>query len=90
MAENDSPHGFSSEQVVIYKLGQIESLLDTLIAKQAEHALATTDMISGLTTRVKTLEDNFSSIRNKFVGGLAVISFVMVSAKVFIEKWLNL
>lgn len=90
MAENDSPHGFSSEQVVIYKLGQIESLLDTLIVKQAEHASATTEMISGLTTRVKTLEDNFKGIRDKFVGGLAVISFVMISAKVFIEKWLNL
>ena len=95
--ESGEVSGFSRDQLIIYKLGQIESHLSSLSAKFIEHTIDTKQDIADLKVsiesaakRVGVLEGQYNGIRSRFLGAAAAISFVFIVAKVFIEKWLNL
>ena len=90
MVDKELSSGFSQDQLIIYKLGHIESQLASLIAKHAEHTLEIHKTLGSYEKRLTNLETQFNNIRSKFIGGLAVVSFVLVGAKVLIDKWLSL
>ena len=88
-------NGFTQDQVVIYKLGQIESQLANLLVKVSEQALQfQKEMVeirlenNELNKRVKNLEEFISTMRNRSIGAAAIVTFLVVSIKVALQ-WLK-
>jgi len=95
--ESREVSGFSRDQLIIYKLGQIESHISSLSAKFIEHSTDTKQdiidlklSIKGAADRVVVLENQYNGVSNRVLGAFAVISFLFITAKVLFEKWLNL
>lgn len=88
-------HGFTQDQLVIYKLGQIESQLANLLVKMSENTVQfqkelveVVSDVNSLSNRVKSLEDFIAAMRNRAIAGAAIITALVVSVKVAIQ-WLN-
>lgn len=88
-------NGFTQDQVVIYKLGQIESQLANLLVKVSEQALQfQKEMVeirlenNELNKRVKNLEEFINAMRNRTIGVAAIVTFLVVSIKVALQ-WLK-
>lgn len=88
-------NGFTQDQLVIYKLGQIESQLANLLVKVGEQALQfQKEMVEirlenmELGKRVKNLEEFISAMRNRTIGVAAIVTFLVVSIKVALQ-WLK-
>lgn len=90
---DDMPqNGFSQEQLVIYKLGQIESQLAALLVKLTDDNLQTQKDLTALEIRVTANEvklEKFGTDRAKFLGGAAVITAVIAFGKDFFTQWLT-
>jgi hypothetical protein len=82
--QHENP-GFSQIELIIYKLGHIETSIDNLIKNLADSGAKT----SGLESRVKTLEDSFRAVRNYGLGAFAVLGGVIVILKVVLTEWLK-
>lgn len=88
-------NGFTQDQLVIYKLGQIESQLANLLVKVGEQAVQfQKEMVEirlenlELGKRVKNLEEFISTMRNRSIGAAAIVTFLVVSIKVALQ-WLK-
>lgn len=89
--------GFTQEQLVIYKLGTIESQIQSLVDKVSSGDTGVAKMVAELKIeqekdrlRIAALEKRFDAAQNKFLGIAGVVSFVVISMKVVIFKWLNI
>jgi hypothetical protein len=92
-----SQNGFTQEQLVIYKLGTIESQIQSLVDKVSSGDTGVTKMVAELKieqekdrVRITALEKRFDAAQNKFLGIAGVVSFLLISMKVVIFKWLNI
>lgn len=90
-------HGFTQEQLIIYKLGTIESQIATLIAQQSSNGTEVQKALAQLTTEHNTLKDKvtalekrFDAAQNKFIAIAAVVSFAFLTLKGLLFKWLNI
>lgn len=90
-------HGFTQEQLIIYKLGTIESQIATLVAQMSSGGTEVQKMIAQLKleqdatkTKVSDLEKRFDAAQNKFIAIAAVVSFAFLTLKGLIFKWLNI
>lgn len=88
-------NGFTQDQLVIYKLGQIESQLANLLVKVSDQAIQfQKDLMElkveniELSKRLKNIEEFLSAMKNRFMAGAAIVTFLVVSIKVAIQ-WLN-
>lgn len=88
-------NGFTQDQLVIYKLGQIESQLANLLVKVGEQAVQfQKEMVEirlenhELGKRVKNLEEFINAMRNRTIGVAAIVTFLVVSIKVALQ-WLK-
>lgn len=91
MAEN--LNGFAQEQLIVYKLGQIESQLAALVVKITESNQNLKEDLMAAQVRIKKLEDSDNKRnveRAKVAGATGVLVFVGMILKGFAEKWLGL
>jgi hypothetical protein len=85
--------GFSQEQLVIYKLGQIESQLSALVVKLTENHQAIKTDLTAAEMRIGRLEesDQKKNIeRAKVAGFTGAIVLILSFFKGAAEKWLGL
>jgi hypothetical protein len=85
--------GFTQEQLVVYKLGQIESQLAALIVKITESNQSIKTDLNAAEVRIKSLEDTNNKRnleRAKIAGATGAIFFLLTLFKGFAEKWLGL
>lgn len=90
-------HGFTQEQLIIYKLGTIESQITTLLAQVSSSSTEAQKMVTKLQTEHDALKDNvtklekrFDAAQNKFIAIAAAVSFAFLTLKGLIFKWLNI
>lgn len=93
---NFPQNGFTQEQLVIYKLGQIESQLAALLVKLTDDKLQAQKDLLELKSRtdvvekkVRMLEDRYSTARNRLIGAVIVISTIIGFSKDFVISWLK-
>lgn len=90
-------NGFTQEQLVIYKLGQIESQLASFLVKLTDNNIEINKDLLDHDTRISKNAAEIDKLKNqvntwiaRLIGGAAVISAIVAYSKGFVEKWLNL
>jgi septal ring factor EnvC (AmiA/AmiB activator) len=84
--------GFTVDQLVIYKLGQIETQLQSISNEIKGFAKSQADQdekIEEVDTRVNNLETNYKIDRARILTLAGVIAFVVTFGKELITKWLG-
>lgn len=95
--DDDLPQrGFTQEQLVIYKLGQIESQLAALLVKLTDNTIQFNKDIADVkinsaanTTRIEKLENKTTTERAWLLGAGAAISAIFIFSKELIVSWLT-
>lgn len=89
-------NGFTQEQLVIYKLGQIESQLAALLVKLTDNNIQINKDLLELKEdviadrkRLKMLEDQYSTARNRVIGAVIIISAIIAISKDLVITWLK-